>query len=72
MRRDRNAALTALTAQHSDEVEQLTQRLTAALAAATANASANVTVNVTNTQPVSTNVQPLANTSGALALTENS
>lgn len=70
MRRDHNAALTALTTQHNDEVEQLTQRLTAALAAATANASANVTVNVTNTQPVSTNVQPLANTSGALALTE--
>lgn len=71
MRRDHNAALTALTAQHNDEVEQLTQRLTAALAVSTANASANVTVNVTNTQPVSTNVQPLANTSIPLALTED-
>jgi len=71
MRRDHNAALTALTAQHDDEVEQLTRHHTAALAAATANASANVTVNVTNAQPVSTNVQPLANASAPLALTED-
>lgn len=70
MRRDHNATLTALTAQHSDEIEQLTRHHTAALAAATANASANVTVNVTNAQPVSANVQPLANTSAPLALTE--
>jgi len=70
MRRDHNATLTALTAQHSDEIEQLTRHHTAALAAATANASANVTVNVTNAQPVSTNVQPLANASAPLALTE--
>lgn len=72
MRRDHNAALTALTAQHNDEIEQLTRHHAAALAAATANASANVTVNVTNAQPVSANVQPLANVSGALALTEES
>ena len=70
MRRDHNATLTALTAQHNDEIEQLARHHTAALAAATANASANVTVNVTNAQPVSANVQPLANTSAPLALTE--
>lgn len=70
MRRDHNAALAMLTAQHNDEIEQLTRHHAAALAAATANASANVTVNVTNAQPVSANVQPLANANSALALTE--
>lgn len=69
LRREHNAALTAVDARHRDEIERLTHQHNTALAAAKANATANVTVNVAQSPNAQLVSAPLALTEDALALT---